>query len=58
MDQAIDHTGRIGAPVDVVAQEDETISSLERHRLEEFVELLELAMNVTDRVQHDPLDAG
>ena len=52
LDQPLDHPGRIRAPVDVVAEEDEAVARLERNRLEQLVELLELAVDVPEGVEH------
>jgi RNA polymerase-interacting CarD/CdnL/TRCF family regulator len=45
---------RIRTPVDVVAQEDKAVPFSERHLLEELIELLKFAVDVAERIQHEP----
>ena len=51
---------RVGTAVDVVAEEDQPVARLQRQHREQRVELVELAVDVADRVEHAqaPLDAS
>ena len=52
LDQTIDHTRRIGPAINVVAEEDQAVASLERHHIEKLIELFEFTMNIANRVEH------
>src|SRR5262245_43844533 len=57
LDQARHHAGRIGPAIHVVAEEHQPVTGRGRELVEQALELLELAVDVADRVEHAPSSA-